>query len=142
MSGRPSTFEECEKCDWPGFRLKYGGETSISFHWVWAGRRMYDAVDPASEEARKALADWDSASEPPLLYYHIDRRTGDASWTPIDFALSRDGRWMLCQKLDDSSFRPPIGTWNGWLLLAIPEWRRTRILRLFFELPDVPRWIA
>ncbi len=136
ISGRPPAFEECEECGWPGFRLKYGGETSISFHWIWAGRRTYEAVDPASEEARKALAGWEAASEPPLLYYHIDRRTGDASWTPIDFALSRDGRWMLCRELGDSSFRPATGTWNGWLLLAIPEWRRTRILRLFFELPE------
>ncbi len=35
-----------------------------------------EAVDPVSEEARKALAGWDAASEPPLLYCHIDRRGG------------------------------------------------------------------
>lgn len=134
MSGRPTAFNECGESDWPGFRPNSCGEPAISFHWIWAGRRMYDAVDSDSEEARRALAEWDAALEPPLLYYHIDRRTGDESWTPIDFALSRDGRWMLCRELDDSSFRPATGTWNGWLLLAIPQWRRTRIQRLFLEL--------
>ncbi len=125
----------CGEGAMPWFDVPYADEeAAISLHWIWAARRMYASVRSDSEDALRALAEWDAAKTPPLLLFCVQRRVGDMSWHPILFALSRDGRWMLCP--DEPSIWPDGGDWNGWRLLSIPEWRRARIQRLLFELPD------
>lgn len=115
------------------------GEAAVA---LWLERRSLPFLGLDTDTAQAWITAWKSDAEPPLLFFRTEVCLGDGDGSPfisIEFALSRDGHWMLFEQ--GYSFGPMAGG-----LLEIPATWRPAVRALVEETaetpsapPDVPR---
>lgn len=126
--------------DTPFFEFfSVAGEAAVA---LWLERRSLPFLALDTDTAQAWIAAWKSDAEPTFLFFRTEVCLGDGDGSPfisIEFALSRDGRWMLFER--GYSFGPLAGG-----LLEIPETWRPAVRALVEETaetpsspPDVPR---
>lgn len=119
--------------------FRIAGEAALA---LWTERRSLPFLALDTDTAQAWITAWASDAEPTFLFFRTEVCLGDGDGSPfisIEFALSRDGRWMLFER--GYSFGPIAGG-----LLEIPETWRPAVRAIVEETaetpsspPDVPR---
>lgn len=121
-----------------------------AFFALWTKRRTFASHDPDSRIARAVREEWRRSPELPLLLVRMDLGDEETLTSPVDMAISRDGRWLLFEDgylMPDRS--PAAGTprragcpdlWpdcigDGGCLLEIPSPLRERLRGIIAKVP-------